>query len=560
MRAAALLFAPLLAVSAPQVPDAAGLLARNAKALGNFSTVQIKTDVSMEMAVMGTPSSVSYTMSIEVARPAKFRMDVGDSFTTISDGANTWMYIPMLKKYSKKTTSSADLHEEMDSLLEVSDSDPQVLANAKVVRSEVLEVDGQPRDCWVVESRVAKEAVPKPAGAEMEDAVHSFWIDKQLGLMLQTAVSGKMHAGPVATDMKMKFTTRSIQLNQPLADSLFTFTPPADAREVAESELMPGILGEPAAKGMEPVSPDALAALPVPPPPETAGASTPGEPVAFVPNLHTLEYVTPVYPAEARDKGLGGEVELLVTIDPAGRVVNVEALSGRTILRQPAIDAVRQERFRPVMRSGRPVYAYTTESVSFMEPMVLGGKEPPKDVSPIDTGLDSSDEMASVGRTMELMEKFPRTPEQVLADLEQDLGGTQGIERVATLPELATAAIDAGAIEKARSYATELLTHAGAGHFTDGDSLYTGNMVLGLLALHDGNVEQAKHYLLESAKTKGSPVLGSFGPDFRLARALVQKGEREVVLQFLDLCRAFWKMGAEKLDAMIATVRSGGTI
>jgi outer membrane lipoprotein-sorting protein len=289
VRVAALLFAPLLALPAQQVPDAAGLLARNTKALGNFSTVQIKTDVTMDMAVMGTPSSVSYTMSIQVARPAKFRIEAADSFTTISDGANTWMYIPMLKKYSKKATSSADLQEEMDSLLEVGDSDPQVPANAKVVRSEVLEVDGQPRDCWVVESRVAKEAVPKQAGAEMEDAVHSFWIDKQLGLMLQTAVSGKMRVGPVATDMKMKFTTRSIQLNLPLADSLFTFTPPADAREVAESEMMPGIPGEPAAKGMEPVSPDAQAAPPVPPPPEKAGPSVPGEPEAFVPNLHTLE-------------------------------------------------------------------------------------------------------------------------------------------------------------------------------------------------------------------------------------------------------------------------------
>lgn len=75
--------------------------------------------------------------------------------------------------------------------------------------------------------------------------------------------------------------------------------------------------------------------------------------------------------------------------------------------------------------------------------------------------------------------------------------------------------------------------------------------------LREGNVEQAKQYLVKSGHTPGSPQLNSFGPDLRLAQELARKGERDSVLEYFSLCRAFWKMGGDKLDAMAAAVRSG---
>ena len=92
-----------------------------------------------------------------------------------------------------------------------------------------------------------------------------------------------------------------------------------------------------------------------------------------------------------------------------------------------------------------------------------------------------------------------------------------------------------------------------------GDAVYTGNMVLGLVALRQDNVPQARLYLRESGKTPGSPVLDSFGPDFTLARELLAKGERDAVLEFVTLCRSFWKLGADRLDAMDAAIKNGGT-
>jgi hypothetical protein len=42
-----------------------------------------------------------------------------------------------------------------------------------------------------------------------------------------------------------------------------------------------------------------------------------------------------------------------------------------------------------------------------------------------------------------------------------------------------------------------------------------------------------------------------------LASELLQQGESETVLRYLDLCRSFWKMGAERLDRWTDAIRNG---
>jgi hypothetical protein len=64
---------------------------------------------------------------------------------------------------------------------------------------------------------------------------------------------------------------------------------------------------------------------------------------------------------------------------------------------------------------------------------------------------------------------------------------------------------------------------------------------LGRLALRRGDAEGAKEHLLASAEVKGSPVLNSFGPSMSLARDLLQAGERDAVLAYLERCSRFWK-------------------
>lgn len=73
-----------------------------------------------------------------------------------------------------------------------------------------------------------------------------------------------------------------------------------------------------------------------------------------------------------------------------------------------------------------------------------------------------------------------------------------------------------------------------------GDIIYGANELLGRAALREGRIGDARRYLLEAGKTPGSRQLNSFGPSNTLAREMLAKGQRETVLQYLDLVAKFW--------------------
>jgi len=550
----------LVPVFAQTSPDPAGLLTGSADELQRYHSYQLTEEMSMEMKMpsMSMPAMTSTTVT-QAVNPGKRRTETKaagmDAMLMISDGQNTWMYMPLTKQYSKLPAGdNPEAGQSIMSSMGLSGMPDmtKMFADAKVLRSELLEVDGQQRDCWVIETRMDKLAVPGQAGAAMQDMVYTSWIDKALRIQLKMSIAGKVQASAAAPAMEMRMvtTTRSMKFNEDLPDSLFVFTPPEGAKET--KELFPGMqaaLGGAPAAGNEPASASAPAA-----PAKTAPKPQPGEPEAFIPRLNPIDRIEPVYPPEARSQGLQGDVDLLVTIDPSGAVVKAEVLTGRELFRPVAIDAVKQWRFRPVFRDGHPVSAYTQANVDFF--LKTG-----KPVSPEDLDFDLAEQMKSTQRIQELTNHFPRSPEQVLADSEEQIRGQGGEERFYALTDLPKQALDAGALDKASSYATELLQLANEnkGDWNHGNAIYDGNMVLGLVALRQGSVPEARRYLLESGKTPGSPQLDSFGPDFTLARELLEKGERDTVLEFLALLKGFWKTGADRLDAMAAEVRKGGT-
>jgi hypothetical protein len=81
--------------------------------------------------------------------------------------------------------------------------------------------------------------------------------------------------------------------------------------------------------------------------------------------------------------------------------------------------------------------------------------------------------------------------------------------------------------------------------------------VLGQCALRQGDIAQAKEYLLASGRTSGSPNLGSFGPNMSLAKGLLERGERDVVLEYFDLCKEFWASHLDILQDWSEQVKQG---
>jgi len=153
----------------------------------------------------------------------------------------------------------------------------------------------------------------------------------------------------------------------------------------------------------------------------------------------------------------------------------------------------------------------------------------------------------------------PSSPPEQLAALEEATRGASGEKLFYNLADLAKRALNAGDAEKASAYSNRLLEMAPQypKDWNYGNAIYYGNFVLGRIAVQKGNLAQAGKYLLAAAGTPGSPQLDSFGPNMTLAKELLEKGQSGIVLQYMDLCKNFWKMDRGQLDQWSATVRGG---
>jgi TonB family protein len=101
------------------------------------------------------------------------------------------------------------------------------------------------------------------------------------------------------------------------------------------------------------------------------GQSAPNSPVALdadSSDLHIIKQTAPLYPPIAKAAHISGQVKLKVEIGVDGRVTNTKALTGPAMLFSSAQECVKQWRYEPLIRDGKPVAASTTALVSFELP------------------------------------------------------------------------------------------------------------------------------------------------------------------------------------------------
>jgi hypothetical protein len=67
-----------------------------------------------------------------------------------------------------------------------------------------------------------------------------------------------------------------------------------------------------------------------------------------------------------------------------------------------------------------------------------------------------------------------------------------------------------------------------------------------------------KAFLLAAGNTPGSPQLDSFGPNMTLAKELFERGEKDAVIKYLQLCDKFWEMGHDRVKEWLAAIQAGG--
>jgi TonB family protein len=125
-----------------------------------------------------------------------------------------------------------------------------------------------------------------------------------------------------------------------------------------------GVIGGTFVNGPPPPQPRVLTATAVlgPPSQTTPDTITVAEPVALD-NLVTK--VIPTYPAEARAARVQGAVKMAIVISKEGNVESVTVTSGDPQLRDSAVAAVKQWKYKPVVVNGQPVRVQSTVTLNF---------------------------------------------------------------------------------------------------------------------------------------------------------------------------------------------------
>jgi len=103
------------------------------------------------------------------------------------------------------------------------------------------------------------------------------------------------------------------------------------------------------------------------------------------------------------------------------------------------------------------------------------------------------------------------------------------------------------------SYAQKLLSE----HGESGEAIYTGNLILAQTSIDNNDIVSAKRYLLDAASTTGAHSIEQNGLDTSVARALLDRGERDAVLEYLKRGHTLWPQGEQIVSRWEATIRAG---
>jgi len=83
------------------------------------------------------------------------------------------------------------------------------------------------------------------------------------------------------------------------------------------------------------------------------------------------------------------------------------------------------------------------------------------------------------------------------------------------------------------------------------------NTILGRVAIRTGDLPGAKQYLLDSGSARAVRDVSLAGPTMVLAKELLEEGESQTVLEYLDNCLTLWPRGEEVLHIWMADIKSG---
>ena len=89
------------------------------------------------------------------------------------------------------------------------------------------------------------------------------------------------------------------------------------------------------------------------------------KPLGGVLQGNAIKRVQPEYPSVAKAAGVQGAVQVTITVDETGNVINSQVISGHPLLRDAAIKAAHEWKFKPTEVAGEPVKVEGTVTFNF---------------------------------------------------------------------------------------------------------------------------------------------------------------------------------------------------
>lgn len=347
-------------------PDAKTLLARADAAIFTARTVRL-TALADDGFIKAPPSffrSFQFQWEKNGRARQEFFLDAAGRYRnsiTLFDGTNRWIYWDRDNRYIKSAAKSwVDTSNELDSI--TYGRNPANIITAVFEKDETVEFNGRSVDCYVV--RAKYRGWPAGFGNEFPFAptaefTRQVWITRDGELI----VRDYWENGGNNTARRRQYTM--IDTDVDLSTSLFEFQPPAGST-VGTPDVVGGVMAP------RPGIPT-LVAPPPPPPPPPARSAAPAPPPqirvrADVLREKLISEVKPVYPQLAKQSRIQGAVAMEIVVEKTGSVANVKVISGPPLLRQAAIDAVSQWKFKPTLLNGEAVQVLSSITLSFTLP------------------------------------------------------------------------------------------------------------------------------------------------------------------------------------------------
>lgn len=181
----------------------------------------------------------------------KVRFDMRDPnawYVVVADGKTMWRANPNTREFIRTSIDGTLLEtkgggreaegaiQRLKFAISSYDRLDERLKSATFIREESVELDGMPVDCSVVQA----EYNAPPGSIGIKSVTRTYWIDKQRLLILREDIVTTGNLSPMAPFLGME-TRHSIRykvasIDEPVPDSLFTYIPPRNFREVDKLE------------------------------------------------------------------------------------------------------------------------------------------------------------------------------------------------------------------------------------------------------------------------------------------------------------------------------------